>query len=450
GDGWDYNPGAITRTYKSCRDDRTGGNNTKKTADFCWGSYNAVLTLGGSTTELVLDDSDKATPHSDKWVTANGDGSKVELVKRPGTRTDEENRAESPEYWKVTTRDGTQYWFGKHKLPGWTTGKETTNSVFTVPVSGNQPGEPCYNATYANSFCSQAWRWNLDYVVDVHGNAMSLWWKKEVNHYAKNFKFKKPVDYDRGGYLSRIDYGQRDNAIYTGDPIARVMFAVEERCYAEDGVKCTEENFTSGDWAKNRIWYDTPADLYCSGATGKECYVPIPSFWSRKRLAAVTTYAQRVQGSTALHKVDNWKLAQSLPHEKTDEGTALWLNSVTRTGYGVNDAEGVQLNPVTFVANTQSMPNRVKEVVAAGPPEKNDTNPVFDRLRISRIVNEYGGETVVTYKAPTGACASGKSFPATHENTGLCFPAYWHPDPDKADEKISWFNKYVIAKVEEL
>ncbi|MGV9317323.1 sugar-binding protein, partial [Streptomyces sp. NPDC003691] len=446
GDGWDYNPGAITRTYKSCRDDRTGGNNTKKTADLCWGSYNAVLTLGGSTTELVLDDSDKATPHSDKWVTANGDGSKVELAKNP----DFTNGDSDGEYWKVTTRDGTQYWFGRNKLPGWSAGKETTNSAFTVPVSGNQPGEPCYNATYANSFCQQAWRWNLDYVVDVHGNAMSLWWKQEQNHYAQNFKFKKPVAYDRGGYLSRIDYGQRDNAIYTGDPIARVMFAVEERCYAEDSLKCTDANFTSGDWAKNRIWYDTPADLYCSGATGKECYVPVPSFWSRKRLAAVTTYAQRVQGSTALHKVDNWKLAQSLPHEKTDEGTALWLNSVTRTGYGVNDAEGVQLNPVTFVANTQSMPNRVKEVVAAGPPEKKDTNPVFDRLRISRIVNEYGGETVVTYKAPTGACASGKSFPATHENTGLCFPAYWHPDPDKADEKISWFNKYVIAKVEEL
>nr|EIF91696.1 YD repeat-containing protein [Streptomyces tsukubensis NRRL18488] len=455
GDGWDYNPGSITRTYKSCRDDRTGGNNAnRKTSDMCWGSYNAVLTLGGSTTELVLDDTHKATPYSDKWVTANGDGSKVELLTRPLpdgiVEKAKELRAASPEYWRVTTRDGTEYYFGKHKLPGWTTGKETTNSVLTVPVSGNQPDEPCYKASYAESFCSQAWRWNLDYVVDTRGNAMSLWWKKEVNHYAQNFKFKKPVDYDRGGYLSRIDYGQRDNAIYTSDPIARVGFAVEERCYAEDGVKCTDENFASGDWAKNRIWYDTPADLYCSGATGKECYVPVPSFWSRKRLAAVTTYAQRVQNSTGLHKVDNWKLVQSLPHEKTDEGTALWLNSVTRTGYGVGDSEGVQLNPVTFVANTQSMPNRVKQVIDPGPPEKKDNNPVFDRLRIARVVNEYGGETVVTYKPPTGACQSGKDFPAPHTNTGLCFPAYWHPDPDKADETISWFNKYVISKVEEL
>ncbi|MEU3603562.1 polymorphic toxin-type HINT domain-containing protein [Streptomyces sp. NPDC006798] len=451
GDGWDYNPGAITRTYRSCRDDMKDGNNKKKTADLCWGSYNAVLSLGGSTTELVLDDSHTAPgaagPYSDKWVTANGDGSKVELIKRSGT----DARSEGQDYWKVTTRDGTQYWFGRHKLPNWTEGKETTNSVLTVPVSGNQDKEPCYNATYANSFCYQAWRWNLDYVVDVHGNAMSLWWKKEENHYARNFKFKAPVDYDRGGYLTRIDYGQQEKSLFTADPVARVNFSVEERCYVEDGLQCTDANFTSGDWAKNRIWYDTPADLYCSGAKGKECYVPVPSFWSRKRLAAVTTYAQRVQGSTALSKVDNWKLVQSLPHEKTDEGTALWLNSVTRTGYGVGDDTGVKLNPVTFVANTRSMPNRVKEIVQEGPDKgKKDTNPIFDRLRLSRVVNEYGGETIVTYRDPSGACLSGEGFPKPEENKGLCFPAYWHPDPDKADESIDWFNKYVVAKIEEL
>ncbi|MFE0422254.1 polymorphic toxin-type HINT domain-containing protein [Streptomyces sp. NPDC058953] len=451
GDGWDYNPGSITRTYRSCRDDQKDGVNKKKTSDLCWGSYNAVLSLGGSTTELVLDDDHMkpgaAGPHSDKWVTANGDGSKVELIKRSGTN----DRHEGQDYWKVTTRDGTQYWFGRHKLPNWVEGKDTTNSVLTVPVSGNQLDEPCYNATYANSFCYQAWRWNLDYVVDVHGNAMSLWWKKEENHYAKNFKFKATVDYDRGAHLLRIDYGQQEKTLFTADPIARVSFEVQERCYTEDSIKCTEENFTSGDWAKNRIWYDTPADLYCSGAKGKECYVPVPSFWSRKRLAAVTTWAQRVQGSTALSKVDNWKLDQSLPHEKTDEGTALWLKSITRTGYGVGDREGVQLNPVTFVSNTKSMPNRVKEIIQEGPDKgKKDTSPVFDRLRISRIVNEYGGETLVTYRDPTGACLAGEGFPKPAENTGLCFPAYWHVDPDQSDESISWFNKYLVAKVEEL
>ena len=48
------------------------------------------------------------------------------------------------------------------------------------------PGEPCHAATFAASFCAQAWRWNLDYVVDPHGNTMSYWYDKETNQYAKN------------------------------------------------------------------------------------------------------------------------------------------------------------------------------------------------------------------------------------------------------------------------
>ncbi|WP_406177937.1 ricin-type beta-trefoil lectin domain protein [Streptomyces sp. NBC_00996] len=433
GDGWEYNPGSVTRTYRSCRDDLTNGNNADhKTSDLCWGSDNATLTLGGTTTELVKDDT------TGTWETAGGDGSRVELLKD----TSLGNGDADGEYWRVTTTDGTQYYFGRNKLPGWAGGDDTTDSVLTVPVAGNQSGEPCHATAFADSFCDQGWRWNLDYVVDPQGNAMSLWWKKETNHYSKNLKFKAPVTYDRGGYLSRIDYGQRSDTLFSAEPLARVSFTVDERCFTEDGIACTNDNFTSGDWAKTHIWYDTPADLYCSGASGKECFVPVPTFWSRKRLAQVTSYAQRTKGSTALSKVDSWNLEQSLPAERTDEGTALWLESITRKGYDTA-GKALSLRPVTFVANTESMPNRVKE--GAGDP-----NPTFDRLRIERVVNEYGGETLVDYAAPAGACATGTGFPKPEENTGLCFPAYWHPDPDKADESIDWFNKYVVDNVQEL
>ncbi|GGL74840.1 hypothetical protein GCM10010129_18270 [Streptomyces fumigatiscleroticus] len=433
GDGWEYNPGSVTRTYRGCTDDRTDGNNSsRKTGDLCWGSDNATLTLGGTTTELVKDDD------TGKWVTANGDGSRVELLKN----TDFGNGDADGEYWRVTTTDGTQYWFGRNKLPGWQSGDATTDSVLTTPVAGNQSGEPCHATAFADSFCDQAWRWNLDYVVDPQGNAMTLWWKKETNHYAKNLKFKTPVSYDRGGYLTRIDYGQRSDTLFSAEPLARVTFSVDERCFTEDGIACTDENFTSGNWSQNHIWYDTPTDLYCSGASGKECYVPVPTFWSRKRLAQVTAYAQRTKGSTALSRVDSWTLEQSLPAERTDEGTALWLESITRKGYGT-DGEAISLRPVTFVANTEPMPNRVKEGAS-------DPNPTFDRLRIERIVGEYGGETLVDYSEPTGACATGTGFPKPEENTGLCFPAYWHPDPDKSDESVDWFNKYVVDNVQEL
>ncbi|GAA3807065.1 ricin-type beta-trefoil lectin domain protein [Streptomyces phyllanthi] len=441
GDGWEYNAGSITRTYKACRDDRTNGNNADhKTPDLCWGSDNATLTLGGTTTELVLPDG--SAPVGDKWVTANGDGSKVELIKD----TTRGNGDADGEYWRVTTRDGTQYYFGRHKLPGWASGDPVTDSVLSVPVAGNQSGEPCYQGStktdFGNSFCDQAWRWNLDYVVDLQGNAMSLWWGKETNYYSKNLKFKNPVQYDRGGYLKTIKYGQRSSSLFSAEPVAKVEFTVDERCFKEGDLTCDPANFTSGDYYKNRIWYDTPADLYCSGKTGEECFVPVPTFWSRKRLAKVATYAQRDATTTAPKLVDTWTLDQSLPVDRTDEGTALWLESITRTGYGT-DGANLGLAPVEFVANTVPMPNRVKQGA-------NDERPVFDRLRIERVVNEYGGETKVTYSTPSGACGSGSGFPAPESNTGLCFPAYWHPDPEKSDEKISWFNKYRVESVTEM
>ncbi|WP_230396183.1 ricin-type beta-trefoil lectin domain protein [Streptomyces blattellae] len=349
------------------------------------------------------------------------------------------------EHWRVTTRDGTQYYFGRNKLPGWEDGDATTASVLSVPVAGNQDEEPCHAEKFADSFCDQAWRWNLDYVVDPQGNAMSLWWGRENNYYAKNMKYDAPVLYHRGGYLRSIKYGQResydqDDSTLDNEPIARVDFEVDERCFGE-GV-CTETNFTSGDHDKNRIWYDTPADLYCSGRSGEECYVPVPTFWSRKRLATVTTKAQRTEGSTAQTPVDSWTLQQSLPADATDEGAALWLESITRTGYAPDGETTKRLNPVRFVANSESMPNRVREGAA-------DKNPVFDRLRIARVVSEYGGETLVEYNKPEGACKTGSGFPEPESNTGLCFPVYWHPDPDKADESLSWFNKYVVDFVEE-
>ncbi|MGW4624247.1 ricin-type beta-trefoil lectin domain protein [Streptomyces sp. NPDC004592] len=440
GDGWEYQPGSIERTYRTCSDD-TGGaanNASHKTSDLCWGSYNAVLNLGGSTTELVVDASTCPNGNLDSsdcdWVTANGDGSRVERLKDTGNG----NGDADGEYWRVTTRDGTQYYFGLNKLPGWTSGKDTTNSVLTVPVAGNQDGEPCYKSDFASSFCTQGWRWNLDYVVDVQGNAMSLWWDKESNYYAKNEKYTSPVSYDRGGYLKRIDYGQRSTTLFTSDPVARVEFTVGERCFdeAETGLTCTNDAFTSRDYGKYRLWYDTPANLYCSGATGKRCPVPSPSFWSRKRLSSVTTSAQRTQGSTTLSKVDKYLLTQSFPRTLTDTAPPLWLESIQRTGYAV-DGTTEKLNAVEFSHNNQAMPNRVTTGAS-------DPRPAFDRLRIRRVVTEYGGEIDVEYSAPCPSMAV-DAHPKPENNGTRCYPVYWSPDPEQ--ETTDWFNKYVVTSI---
>ncbi|MFI5931988.1 RHS repeat-associated core domain-containing protein [Actinoplanes sp. NPDC051494] len=438
GDGWDYSAGSITRTYANCRQDskKDGSNNAKhRTADLCWGSKNATLSLGGSTTELVWDET------KNKWFTANGDGSVINLEKDTSLK----NGDADGEYWIVTTRDGTRYHFGRNRLPGWTTGDPETNSVLTVPVSGNHSGEPCYKGPtsddFKKSFCTEAWRWSLDYVEDIHGNAMSLWWAKETNYYAKNFYFKGPVKYDRGGYLTRIDYGQRANTLFSAAPIGQVAFSVDERCYTVGSVTCSESNFASKDPGKYRVWFDTPADLRCEA--GKMCWNAGPSFFTRKRLDKITTSTQRVPGSTARQTVDEYQLKQSFPVLRTGPNTALWLEKITRTGYGTDGAK-TALNPVSFESNLEDMPNRVKE----------DARPGFSRLRIARVINEYGGETVVTYKQPTGACATGSGLPGKNDtaelkaNTRLCYPSFWHPDPEA--EEIDWFQKYVVDTVEEL
>ncbi|MGW4160250.1 ricin-type beta-trefoil lectin domain protein [Streptomyces sp. NPDC004788] len=454
GDGWDYNAGSITRTYANCRQDskKAGSNNsTHRTADLCWGSNNATLSLGGMTTELVWDDT------QNKWFTANGDGSKIEQVKGEPTG----NGAKDGEYWRVTTKDGTKYYFGLNKLPGWSDhgtdpDDPTTDSVLTVRVYGNHSGEPCYagptTTDWTNSYCTQGWRWGLDYVEDVHGNAMSLWWKKAQNYYAPNFNFKAPIVYDRDGWLDHIYYGQRNNNIFTATAPARVGFTVAERCYTVGTVTCTDTNFESKDPGNYRPWFDTPVDLNC--VANKKCWNAGPSFWTRKRLDKITTSAQRRTDTSARQVVDEYQLKQSFAQLRTGPNTALWLESVQRTGYARNGSTdaSVTMNPIRFEPNVEDMPNRVKAV--------HPNRPGFSRLRIAHVVNEYGGETFVTYKQPksddptgqTNDCATGNlpdksDTAALKANNRLCYPVFWNPDPEVED--IDWFHKYVVDSIEE-
>lgn len=474
GEGWDYNPGAITRTFVGCAADTSGANNKDHfTGDQCWGSYNAVLTLNGTTTELVKSDA------TGEWKTSRGDNTRVELLTSADyTRITgipaSNNGDNNGEFWRVTTSDGTQYYFGMNRLPGWTSGKEETESVLKVPVAGNHPGDngvaadPCYAAKFEDSFCDQGWRFQLDYVVDLNGNAMSLWWDKETNAYAKNNKEAKAVAYDRAGYLTRIDYGQHKDTLYSSEPLGRMNFTDQQRCFVKDGIwtwNCSDTNFDSKQSDLTRPWFDTPADLACKA--GEKCATYAPTFWSRKRLATITACTQREQGvklteyndkndsgsrnacgiddetygTTALSKVDSWNLEQSFPWDLTGEYTALWLESITRTGYAV-DGSTARLQPVIFGRNKLSLPNRVKKATG-------DTDPLFGRLRIQDVVSEYGGRTHVTYMAPEDACLAGKNFPEVDKNTLRCYPAYWHADGELTDKRISWFHKYVVDSITE-
>lgn len=446
GDGWDYEPGFIERRYRSCADDleatpagAANNNNAtdKKKGDLCWVGDNVVMSLGGSTTELVHDTA------TGKWIPASDDGSRVEHM----TDTSLTNGARGGEYWIVTTRDGSRYFFGRHDVDG-AGSRAVTDSVLTVPVFGNHPGEPCYKAAaFADSSCGTqqtAWRWNLDYVEDVHGNAMIIDWKKEDGRYAKNEKFKEAVTYNRAGYPTQITYGLHKNNL-SGAPSAKVEFTVDERCVEE--AKCDPARFESKNYGDKQYWWDTPSTLHCKA--GADCYIGSPTFWTRKRLTAVTTSAQRTEGSTALSFVDRWTLTQSFLEQRTDTSPPLWLESILRTGYSTErDTQNKQLSAslpaVSFLPNGKDMPNRV-----ANPPTpdgKKDAAPDFDRLRVETIRTEVGGEIKVAYSAP---CAIEAPRPQPAANTSRCYPVHWSPDTGLENPPLAWFNKYVVESVTE-
>ena len=235
GEGFEFAPGGyIERRYKPCAED--GGNGASAgtgSGDLCWKTENAILSLDGQSTELIKGS-------DGLWHGRLEDGSRIER------RTGATNGDNDGEHWVVTRTDGVQYWFGRNRLPGWVSGAADSQSTWTVPVYGNQSGEPC-NST---GWCQQAWRWNLDHVVDPFGNTMSYWYAKELNKYARNLSGSSLTEYTRGGYLTRIDYGTRSTTAYGTAPM-QVLFTAADRCLSN----CTSKTASS--------WPDTPWDQEC-------------------------------------------------------------------------------------------------------------------------------------------------------------------------------------------
>ncbi|MFF5443570.1 RHS repeat-associated core domain-containing protein [Streptomyces sp. NPDC012888] len=422
GDGWGWEPGYIERKYKGCEDDKTGGTNTTKVGDLCWFNDNAVLNLGGKTTELVYE-SGKG------WHPASDSGEKVERL--TGAVNGDQGTAGvdgAGEHWKVTGTDGTQYFFGLNRLPGWkdngtAADDPVTNSTWTVPVFGNQSGEPCYNASFASGWCNQAWRWQLDHVIAPGGAAMAYYWKQETNNYGRNVSQdgKATVTrYVRGGWLDRIDYGLRSDAVYTGKPMGQVSFGVDERCLANCGT-FDETN------AKN--WPDVPFDLFCKDGSTECKDMHSPSFWSRMRLKSITT---KVLTGGVHKEVDTWTLDQSFPPSGDGISTPMWLKSVQHTGKA---GTAITLPAVTFAGEQKA--NRVDRTGDGLAP--------FIRLRMSQITTETGG-TIGVYYSPQDCTPT--SLPAADgSNTTRCYPVKWAFEGETA--QLDWFNTYVVTQVVE-
>ena len=412
GDGFAYDPGFIERRYKACADDGHPG-----TGDQCWGSDNATMALSGRGGELI-----RYSTNPDLWRPIEDDGTRVERL-RHGSNV---NGDGDGEYWKMTATDGTQYFFGRHRLPGWQSGGPETNSVSYVPVFGDDAGEPCYQAVYASAWCAQAYRWQLDYVVDTHGNTMSFWYTRQTNNYSRNLTDGAVSTYVRANHLARIDYGTDNrstvDSTFTGTPPARVVFTLADRCALSSG--CATHDLAH--------WPDVPWDRECASATSCAGRYA-PTFWSTTRLSTVTT--QVATGTQAWKDVESWALGvQWITPAGGDQTKVMWLNTVTATGRNGTEPD-IALPSIVFNPTATIMANRVNAA---------DSHGAFRRYRLGTIANELGGVLAITYSAPD--CTPGSRMPAAPEsNTYRCFPVHW--TPPGGSQILDYFHKYVITGV---
>ncbi len=409
GEGFEYWPGFIERRYVACSEDTTSGANSRRTGDLCWRSDNAIMSLNGRATELVYQ---SATG----WHARTEDASKIEKL------TGASNGDDNGEYWKVTTADGTQYFFGRHSLPGQTA---TTSSVWTVPVAGNHAGEPCHQTSFTASFCAQAWRWNLDYVMDVRGNTISYWYERQTNNYARNLTDADVVGYTRGGTLTRIDYGTWDRGATDRSvtPTAQVLFTRGNRCVTNS---CATHDATN--------WPDTPWDQACTGTSCAGRYAP--TFWSTNRLAKITTQVwDTTKATPAWQPVDSWTFSHSFPPPGDGSDHAgLWLDKIVHAGLVGGT---VTMPPVTFTP--VSMPNRVLTA----------TNTTNNWQRLDYVISETGAKLDVTYSQPECTASSLPSAPET--NTKRCYPVLV-PDPDDPSGttlRTEWWHTYRVDSISE-
>ncbi|MBQ1090290.1 sugar-binding protein [Streptomyces sp. B93] len=412
GDGFEMWPGFIERRYKSCAEDGVQNADGNKPGDLCWAYDNAFLSFNGKAGELV-------PTGANSWKLRDDDGTKVERYYGANTTT-RGNGARDDEYWRITAPDGTRYYFGYNRLPGWSDGKETTDSTWTAPVFGDDSGEPCHASTFADSWCQQGWRWNLDYVLDVHGNAVAYYYDKETNSYGRNLKAADDTPYVRGGTLDRVEYGLKTSSMYSVKALARVDFTNGERCLPDSATTCSSISTDAF------YWYDTPWDLNCD--SGEDCDQGrlSPSFFTRKRLTQVTT---QVYDGSAYKNVDSWKLAHRWGQADTDY--QLLLDSVQRTGRTADPA--ITLPKTTF-AYTQ-LANRLDRTGDGYAP--------FVKDRLSTVADESGGQIDVGYSAPV---CDWNALPTPQTNTTRCFPQYIGGSTTDDPER-QWFNKYVVTSV---
>jgi RHS repeat-associated protein len=416
GDGWDYSPGFVERSYQPCSQD-----GISNSGDECWGGWNATLNLDGQTHVLVRDD-------SGTWKLQDDNGTKVELDQNA------DNGLWNGEYWVITTPDGTRYYFGANQIPGGNGSDPASHSAWGVPVYCPGTSDPCYDSTKGQaSEQYMGWRWNLDYVVSPLGALTAYTYQQETNYYSmgggQNGGNGDLTQYVRGGFLKTISYGWLiSDAIAGASAEAQVQFTSSQRCTGSQSECSSFSNLDSSDASD---WPDTPYDQICQSSGS--CTNYSPTFFTTYMLTEITSEVYEGTGSNAGYTpVDSWDLSQSFPAAGT-AAPVIFLNSITRTG---KDGGSQSLPAVTFTP--AEIDNRVDGLVPAAPQ-------VY-RPRIAAITTGSGAVITVTYEPP--ACSRvNNTMPAhDYDNSMPCFPVYWTP-PGSGQIK-DWFNKSLVSQVD--
>ncbi|MFD0400328.1 RHS repeat-associated core domain-containing protein [Kitasatospora sp. NPDC127121] len=438
GDGWDLSAGFVERGYRGC--DKAG---IPGSGDQCWGGPNLTLSLGGHSGELVPDDGScvagTATDEQSRctWRLKGDDGTKVEFL------TGANNGTWNGSYLKVTDTSGTVYYFGLNQLPAadgspGKTGPES-KSAWTVPVYSPNPGNPCYDGSKGKgSWCQTAWRWNLDYVVDAHGNLTTYGYTPETNWYARggaqNGGKGANTAYTRGGVLSAITYGQLlSDQLGAGGSYrsaARVDFESGERCVSGAPV-CDPSQRTAANAAN---WPDAPLDKQCqdSGA----CTNYGPTYWSTKWLNGITT---SIRSGGSYRPVDTYEFTHvfKTPQNATENAPIAWLQSVKRTGKDTANGQAEQALPVVTFADLL-LPNRVDGLVLG--------RPSYNRPRVAVITTETGGTITVSYKQDQCSRTAGRIPSSADSDTMGCYNVKWY-DTQVQSTVDDWFLRYPVDTV---
>ena len=496
GEGWDLTGtgSAITRSLQPCA--QTNATSWAASSDSCVGTVNAAISGGSHSGDLVRDDSDTTTPGG-LWRIQSDGGSRVQLLHGAANS----NGTADGAYWQVTDPNGTVWLYGADRLPtafGGTGSDAATYSAWAEPVfgQGSALSGACDNPTTADpTACLGAWKWNLSFKIDPHGNVTRYAYARELNgyqHYSTNSALSKPASYTRGGYLREIDYGWRTTDLKASSglladgnatgpkPAATVLFDTYARCLTTGcptGTVAVSVGANTGGIATSGITYgtggnsgkfvDTPSDQYCDETKTTACTSAVPTFWSTTRLGAIRTavaasgfapnVSQQEPGTPAGYvSVDTYSFPEQFPaltHPGSCNGCArpnLWLAEIDHTGYTTNtDANGnpggatVKASmPPVYTYGNDNLPNRasVSPLIGQG---------VLDRYRLYEITDELGSEIAVSYSQgnPGGAGFGCSSAPTPATNATLCYPEY-SPDPNNPSGKlVDWFNKYVVNQV---